>query len=267
MSERVPTSPPPRTEVVEGGIGTPADQLDAARAICPYLVAASGDWRSLAPAREHVCAAVDPPAALAFDKQRRLCLGAAHVDCATYVAARHAIEHEPAGRLAGTGPGRWPIPRTAPVVIDRGGPSLASLRIDRTVVQAGLVLLMVVAFAVLALARLSAPDPGPAGTASPSPSATGAASMDPSPGPSRRPSPTPAASPSTGPTNSPSAGPTAAPTTSASAATSTRTYTVRSGDTLSAIAARFGTTIAVLRDLNDIADPSLLRVGQDLRIP
>ena len=51
------------------------------------------------------------------------------------------------------------------------------------------------------------------------------------------------------------------------AAASAATYRVRSGDTLSAIAARFGTTVAVLRKLNDIEDPSLLRVGQLLRLP
>jgi LysM repeat protein len=42
---------------------------------------------------------------------------------------------------------------------------------------------------------------------------------------------------------------------------------VVSGDTLSAIAGRYGTTVAALRELNNISDPSKLRVGQVLRIP
>ena len=39
------------------------------------------------------------------------------------------------------------------------------------------------------------------------------------------------------------------------------------GDTLSGIAARFGTTVKVLAELNGIADPSLIRVGQVLVLP
>jgi len=49
--------------------------------------------------------------------------------------------------------------------------------------------------------------------------------------------------------------------------TPTRTYVVKSGDTLSGIAARFGTTVAVLASLNDIRDVNHLTVGQVLKIP
>lgn len=42
------------------------------------------------------------------------------------------------------------------------------------------------------------------------------------------------------------------------------TYTVRRGDTLSAIARRFGTTVARLADINEIANPDLITVGQTL---
>jgi LysM repeat protein len=51
------------------------------------------------------------------------------------------------------------------------------------------------------------------------------------------------------------------------AAPSTRTYTVRSGDTLLAIARRFATTVRAIRDANGIADPARLRIGQVLLIP
>ena len=44
------------------------------------------------------------------------------------------------------------------------------------------------------------------------------------------------------------------------------TYTVRSGDTLSGIAARFKTTVRELVRLNGIKDPRHLRVGQVLRL-
>ena len=45
------------------------------------------------------------------------------------------------------------------------------------------------------------------------------------------------------------------------------TYVVRPGDSLSAIALRHGTTVAALVHANGIAYPSLVRVGQLLRIP
>ena len=46
----------------------------------------------------------------------------------------------------------------------------------------------------------------------------------------------------------------------------TVTYTVVRGDTLSGIAARFGTTVAELVRLNGIADPNLIFPGQILII-
>jgi LysM repeat protein len=270
MSDRVPTAPLDPSEGAADGtavnLGPTPDSLAAARVICPYLMAEAGDWRTLAPAREHVCTAVDPPAPLAIEKQRRLCLGRAHVECATFVAAQQVREVAPGRPVLPGGEGRWRIPRTAPVIIDRGRPSLASLHLDRTVVQGGLVVLMIVAFIVLAFARLTAPgDRGPSSGSSPSPASSAAPSVAPSPSPrpSARPSPSPTAAASTTPTATAPASPVA----TASTVATTRSYTVRSGDTLSAVAVRFGTTVAVLRELNDIADPSLLRVGQVLRIP
>lgn len=56
---------------------------------------------------------------------------------------------------------------------------------------------------------------------------------------------------------------------SAASTTTTRsggTYTVQAGDTLSAIAGRFGTTYQALAALNGIANPNLVEVGQVLRL-
>jgi murein DD-endopeptidase MepM/ murein hydrolase activator NlpD len=44
------------------------------------------------------------------------------------------------------------------------------------------------------------------------------------------------------------------------------TYVVQAGDTLSAIARRFGTTVTVLMELNNLANPNLIYVGQTLVI-
>lgn len=59
---------------------------------------------------------------------------------------------------------------------------------------------------------------------------------------------------------------TAAPTTTTTTA-APATYTVQAGDTLGAIAARLGTTVAVLVELNALADPNRLDVGQVLQVP
>ena len=52
-----------------------------------------------------------------------------------------------------------------------------------------------------------------------------------------------------------------------SAPTPNPTYTVKAGDTLSGIAARYGTTVEELVRLNRITDPNRIYVGQVLRLP
>ena len=51
------------------------------------------------------------------------------------------------------------------------------------------------------------------------------------------------------------------------AESSTITYTVKSGDTLSAIAKKYGTTVDAIASLNGISNPNLIYVGQYLVIP
>ena len=44
-------------------------------------------------------------------------------------------------------------------------------------------------------------------------------------------------------------------------------YTVEPGDTLSALARRFGTTVQAIVNANNIPNPDLIHVGQVLEIP
>lgn len=60
--------------------------------------------------------------------------------------------------------------------------------------------------------------------------------------------------------------PTAGVTTTTTAGPTRRTYTVRRGDNLSSVAARYGLDVDDLIELNPQADPQALRTGQRLRL-
>jgi LysM repeat protein len=241
-------------------------------AVCPYLLASSGAWRASTASREHRCTAVVPPAVLAAEKQRRLCLVADHATCSTYLAAQ-AARHTASGPIVGRGP-RRAIPRTAPLVLDQGRLAVGLPGLpDRGVGQGGLVALMAVAFGAIAVTRMSAggPDvvPAAAGGAS-SPTLVASAG----PVATARPE-TPTRSPAASPERTlvpsdveptPSA-PHATPGSTPVSTAATATYKVKSGDSLSRIAAAHGTTWQVLAELNGIEDPKKLRVGQVLTLP
>lgn len=84
----------------------------------------------------------------------------------------------------------------------------------------------------------------------------------------------PTASPAPNATVTPSAVPTDTPEVAAAASTtaplvspSPQTHTVAGGETLSAIATLYSTTVEILIELNGIADPNSLQVGTVLQLP
>jgi LysM repeat protein len=160
-----------------------------------------------------------------------------------------------------------------PVILDHGRFDLRfpALRADRAPGQAVLVVVLGIALTAILIARPSG-DPEAAGSIE---SASPAAS-EPAPTEVAAASPTVTAEPTEAvPTDvpkatpEPSAGssPAASPIASAKPSTSGATYKVKSGDTLSAIAARFDTTVRVLVQLNGITDPSRLKIGQVIKLP
>jgi LysM repeat protein len=78
---------------------------------------------------------------------------------------------------------------------------------------------------------------------------------------------TPTDAPSAAPSAAPTAAPTAVSTPEPSAAPEFRIYQVKNGDTLSAIAARFDTTVSAIVNLNNLKNANALNVGQELKIP
>ena len=282
MSDRPSAEPDAAVGVLDSPTDSHPLDVRSAAELCPFLLSADRDWRSVLPTREHRCTAVEPVAVLSLDKQRRLCLTQDHGACATYLAARERLLDEQgvadetnASENGGRRPAierpvlRWAVPRTAPVVLDRGRPSVRDILLHRSTTQLALVLLMALAFLVLALARLSADGAGslsmPSGTAPatlmPAATAPAVASSPGAPGTRSAPAGTasvPAVTPAPG---SPAP---ASPALSPSAA---RTYRVVAGDTLTGIAARYGVTLKALEVANGITDPSHLRVGTVLKIP
>ena len=77
--------------------------------------------------------------------------------------------------------------------------------------------------------------------------------------------PAPAAAPAPAPA-APSAPAPAAPS-APTTTTTTGTHTVQRGESLAIIAARYGTNYIVLAEMNGLADPNVLRVGQVLQVP
>lgn len=241
--------------------------------VCPLLVSEDGAWRSAYASRDHRCWAVRPPAALNLAKQRDLCLTPAHAACSTFLATqapRRADEVGSAAPDAEDGSLLWPSVRLTPLVLEpsRGRTGALAATSGRTGSQALLVGLMVVAFVVLVIARTTAPSQAPSAT--PDSSVISVASPVPRVTPSPAASPTGPASASPAPGGSPtpsgSVGVTPAATVSPTPSVGRR-YTVQSGDTLSGIAARFGSTVKAIAEANGITDPGLIRVGQVLIIP
>lgn len=243
---------------------------------CRYLVAATGGWRASDAIRDHRCAALDPPSPIALEKQRRLCLTEAHVSCPTFLAAREERRQALASIDPSWIPAR-PVVRTAPVVI--GEPAhdraFAGLLTPARLGEAALGVMAVVVVVLLGARLLGgsgAPEASPVGgagvTGAPTPgaivpvgpsSAPGSPHADVTAGPSGSAA---AVATSPGPPAVGSAAPSPAPS-----ASPKRTYKVKSGDTLTVIAARYGTTVTAIMKLNKIKDARAIRVGQVLRIP
>jgi len=234
---------------------------------CPFLVSEAGGWRLDMPSRDHRCAAFSPAAPLAPEKQARLCLTDSHLTCATYLASVSAREVRlgapPSDRAT-----RWGLARTTTVIEDPGGiPSrLITTLLDRRRWPAIPALLLVTGLFVLAVSGFRGFLPAAGAVATPSPSpAPVVVAVTPTSKPTEPPPTSTPVPPS--PTPALTQPPTGTPPPTARPKPTFRTYTVRSGDTLSGIASRYNTTVSAIAALNHISDPSKLRVGQVLLIP
>ena len=138
---------------------------------------------------------------------------------------------------------------------------------QRGVGQLVLVGLLAIAFVAIFFARLgSSPAASPAASASASAVASASPSRSSSPKPTASASPTVSPSPSVSPKPTRTPRPSVKPSPSASLPAGSTTYTVKSGDTLSGIAAQFGTTVQAIKSLNGLTS-NVIHPGQVLKIP
>jgi LysM repeat protein len=265
--EAPPIAPEPRPSATSSAASSEASTTrDAAFRGCPFLVADVGGWRLDIPSRAHRCGAVSPPAPLSPEKQARLCLTAAHLTCATLQASLAAREARLGPVVAGGDrTTRWGLARTTTVIEEAGGlpTRVVGLLLDRGRWPAIPAVILVVTLIVLAASGLRPTSPAAVeATGTPVP-ATHAPAATPVPTP--LPTAPATAAPSTAP--SPTTRPTARPTGTPAPSVRYTTYTVKSGDTLSAIAARFHTTSRAIAQLNGISVTTTLHIGQVLKIP
>lgn len=241
--------------------------------VCPHVFVPGAAWRATRPLREHRCLAVSPPDMPSLEMQRSLCLTAAYPTCPRFEAALDARRARwtgsPESLAAFEARVARRVPRVAPVALDRpsaiAGP-LSLLGGSRRLARIVLAAAMVGAAGLLLAARFAGGNLDGAGRASPGATLpAAAASPTQALGPSSA-GPTLPATATPSPTVEASAAPTKTPKPTAKPA-ATRKYRVKSGDTLSGIARRFGTTVAVLKKLNGISDASRIHPGQVLRIP
>jgi LysM repeat protein len=230
---------------------------------CPFLIAEPGGWRLDVPSRDHRCAAFAPSAPLAPEKQARLCLTPTHTECATFLASLEA-RRERLGAPTEDRATRWGLARTTTVIEDTGGlrARATAALLDRRRWPAVPAIILVTTLLTLALSGFRGFSPTPAATSgpvSPKPSTTTSPTSPPVP----TGTPLASAPPSTAPTTAPT------PTLAATPAPSVvhRTYRVKAGDTLSAIASRFGVSIESIVRLNNLRNPNDLSIGQLLLIP
>ncbi len=237
--------------------------------VCP-LLGLQGDRRSAVDGVDggHRCHADEPAIALDRQQQARICLTDAHERCDRFLAY--------AGRHEGAMPGRSSfadgLVSTRMIVAPE--PSWRGIAGQARRARSGPVALIAAGVTVLGVGSVAFAT-GMLGSAEDPPAA--ALSREPSepPTPTARPTPTapptPSPSPSPAMTPVPTAVPTAVPTVAPTPAPvapppAQQTYTVQQGDTLAAIAQRFGTTVAALQAANGIEDPNEIFVGQVLVI-
>jgi LysM repeat protein len=190
------------------------------------------------PSRENQCNAHNRVSPLTVEEQETLCLGAAHQTCRFFLAhqSREHATHKAEESLTRVS---TPEPPYRP-----GRLTIVGVAIAATFICG---MLLLVAGVPQSIATAIIPTSSPTITRVPTrtmtPTATATRTIPPTPTPTA--------------TATPTIPPTATPV----------IYMVQAGDTLGAIAAKYGVTTQAIMDANGITDPRVVRVGTRLIIP
>jgi len=225
--------------------------------ICPLLTL-GGDPRAVSATADpaHRCAASGSLSTIDRDHQVRFCLSVGYEACDRY--RTHVEQVGPVGAAWGPAAPDATFGSTR-VVVESAPRTVIPSRPRRLGTAALMVIVLLGIGAAVAWAGLGGleglegllgPDASPSPSAAASPSATSEPSRTP------RPSASPTAAPTPTPTPAPTPIPAATPV----------TYIVQSGDTLNAIAARYGTTAQAIMDANGLTS-DVIHPGQVLIIP
>jgi LysM repeat protein len=246
--------------------------------VCP-LLALAADHRTAVDGVDagHRCHATEEPTSIERQQQARLCLTPRHDQCQRYlqhVARRGAT---PGALSAGDGLVSTRL-LLAPEPAWRGIAGRARrARSGRALgITAGLVLAALTAVALAGpalsggltvLEAVEVPSPDPTGSRAQTPLPT----ARPTPTPVVTETPVPTVTPEVTETPDPTVTPEVTPTPAAVATPvpppQPVTYVVQAGDTLAAIAQRFGTTVQAIQATNGIDDPDEILLGTELVIP
>jgi LysM repeat protein len=233
--------------------------------VCP-LLGLAGDRRVAVDGVDggHRCHAEEPPPPLERAMQAQLCLTAAHERCERFLqfAARSGSASPGQSRVADGFVTTRLLLAPQPAWRGIAGRARSARPAPWVAAGAGIAVLGVTA---AALAGPLLAEPVADVIASATPTATASPTARPTPLATEAPTPTASASPSPTPVPATPA-PTLAPT-AASTPAPQQTYVVAQGDSLAAIAERFGTTVGALQEANGIDDPDEIIVGQVLVIP
>jgi hypothetical protein len=246
--------------------------LEVVDPICPLLTLGS-DRHAVCGGfdADHRCGALNAPDPLDRSHQLRFCLSAMHVECPHFVRQALADRAAMIDGLPAPSPDVQ-LARTR-LVIDAqrarlgarrgtGLPPAARAAVAAVVVvvaaSVGLATGSLQHLAALAADGRSSPVRDVSAVIVPRPASTAVAAPTTTATPVPLGTPAASASPPTAPS------PAVVPT---SAVLPAQTYVVQPGDTLKAIADRYGTTVLALQQANGIADQNVIGVGQLLTIP
>ena len=242
--------------------------------VCPFLgMVDDPATHFVFPSSAQRCHAGSRPSAVDAAKQGRDCLTAAHVSCSRYRPPTAVLRVHPTPPVVTDR-----TSRPAPSSVNSSRPTASGRSLARRATGAVLLPLLVLVCAVGVIigvwfaglathgsgAGASAPPATPRIAASTAPATSG----PPATATATATASTPA-SPSPTPAPTPSITPTATPVASAAASIAPRPliHIVKSGETLSSIAAKYGVSLSALEAANRIANPNLIMPGQKLTIP